>query len=107
MDYSKKMKQHRITKSKLSSILWEYGLTPSQWLILSFIKAESNDQITASKISKEIGVSPAFVTTILTGLEYDGYITRRDHRDKRVKIIEMSSKRINVIKEISEKVKNI
>jgi DNA-binding MarR family transcriptional regulator len=62
-----------------STWLQPFGLTPSTFNVLSFLRAAPKRSMSLSSISRSLHTRPATVTSLIDGLERDGLIVRRAH----------------------------
>jgi DNA-binding MarR family transcriptional regulator len=76
--------------------LAKHGLSPGKLYVMAFLLNEEmmgHERPRASEIADGLGVTPATITGLLDGLERDGFIERRPHRqDRRALAIEMTNK---------------
>ena len=90
---------HQATREHLKP----YGLTPIQCLVTMFI-IQSNKQIAAWEIAKELKLDNATLSGILERLEAGGWIVRTlSQQDKRLSLISPTEKVFDLEKEIEMK----
>lgn len=87
---------HRQMKRENSCLFSEYGLTPVRFHALIMIACAEREgrKICQKDIEKEVNLRPSSISTLLSGLERDGFILRavsgEDARAKHIMLTEKS-----------------
>jgi MarR family transcriptional regulator, 2-MHQ and catechol-resistance regulon repressor len=90
-------------KKKSSAIFKNYGLTFSQYNVLRVLNSSTNGTNTVTNVSKIMLVTGANMTGLSKRLERDGFLLRkRDPKDERVTLLEISPKGKRTLKNIEE-----
>ena len=90
-------------KKKSSAIFKNYGLTFSQYNVLRVLNSSTNGINTVTNVSKIMLVTGANMTGLSKRLERDGFLIRkRDPKDERVTLLEISPKGKKTLKNIEE-----
>lgn len=92
----------RVLTKELNEELQRHGLFHSQWSILYCIR--KNGPMAISAISKYFNVEAPTISRTVTRLEQLGWVERQEGEDKREKIVSLTERARNDLKEISESV---
>lgn len=85
-------KAHKLVRLQINDVLSQYGISPSQWSILSVV-AGSPDGIRLASVAKVLGVKAPLVTSEVNELLLQELVQRLPHHsDKRAKILVATSK---------------
>jgi len=77
------LRQAQVALSQqLAEILQEFGLTPSQYMVLSIIK-EHKTGIFSAALARRLGVAPQSSNEIIAGLERSELVRRAEDADNR------------------------
>jgi DNA-binding MarR family transcriptional regulator len=96
------VKASEIYQKKAGAIFRNYGLTFSQYNVLRVLNNSPNGKNTITITSRIMLVSGANMTGIAKRLEKDGFIIRRrDTKDERITLLEITPKGKQTIKNIS------
>ena len=90
-----------LLKKGVGAIFKNYGLTFSQYNVLRILEATPNGKNTISIVSRIMLVSGANMTGVAKRLEKSGFLIRRgDANDERIKILEITPKGKETLKNI-------
>ena len=95
------IKLGRITMHRFSDALESYGIKPRH--VAALIELRDHGELTQQGLCGHLHLDPTNVVAILNELEQRGYATRRrDPKDRRRHLVEVSKKGIAVIEKVSE-----
>lgn len=86
---------HRQMCRENNQLFAEYGVTPVQMHVLIFIHkiSKSGQKVFQKDIEKQINLRPSSVSTLISNLEKDGFLTRTvSEGDARSKYLELTEK---------------
>ena len=95
------IKLGRITMHRFAEALEQFGIRPRH--VAALIELRDRGELTQQALCGQLHLDPTNVVAILNELEARGYATRRrDPRDRRRHLVEVSRKGIAVIEKVSE-----
>jgi DNA-binding MarR family transcriptional regulator len=95
------IKLGRITMHRFAEALEPFGIRPRH--VAALIELRDRGELTQQSLCGQLHLDPTNLVTILNELELRGYATRRrDPKDRRRHLVEVSKKGIAVIEKVSE-----
>src|SRR5437773_2454946 len=95
------IKLGRITMHRFSEALEPFGIRPRH--VAALIELRDRGELTQQSLCGQLHLDPTNLVAILNELEQRGYATRRrDPKDRRRHLVEVSKKGIAVIEKVSE-----
>jgi len=95
------IKMGRITMHRFSEALEPFGIRPRH--VAALIELRDRGELTQQSLCGQLHLDPTNLVAILNELEQRGYATRRrDPKDRRRHLVEVSKKGIAVIEKVSE-----
>lgn len=83
------------------------GIDPLAHQALIQIYGSPEQRLRVNQLAERLDISPPFASTLVTGLEADGYVTRsRDMSDQRVTWVGVTAKAIDLLVEIDRAVQH-
>jgi DNA-binding MarR family transcriptional regulator len=84
-----------------TSRMHRHGITPSRFMVLMILNLDQETGQNPSHLSERTGVTRATMTSLITGLEQDGYVERvHEKSDRREVLIHLTQKGIEFINRI-------
>lgn len=94
----------RTLKKNYNSILSEYNLSVTEWMLIGQLYDEK--ELQASEIAEILDVKPPLVTNLIAQLEKKELVVRKkDSKDSRAKVIVMSKKTEELVPKIEDDLK--
>lgn len=98
----------RIRRTVMDLVMRPYGITRSQWSVLSALSRSGNDGMMQVDLARLMEVGKVTVGGLVDRLEASGHVERRpdpmDRRAKRVYITEQGYKVIHIMVEVASKI---
>ena len=88
----------RIRRTVMDLLMWPYGITRSQWSVLSTLSRAGNDGMMQVDLARLMEVGKVTVGGLIDRLEASGHVERRaDANDRRAKRVFITEKGFDVI----------
>ena len=89
----------RLWRYALDQRLQPLGLSQAKWLVLLHLSRENG--LMQKQLARRVGIEPPTLANLLDRMAAEGWIVRRESsRDRRSKIVQLTPKSLEVIKQI-------
>lgn len=93
--------------TKMNKALTEYDVTLSQFTVLNFVNDNPND-LSSAQLSRRFNMTPQSMNEVVTTLQRKELIEKNvDADNKRILLINLTEKGVDILKQCNEKVNDI